>query len=131
MEARGGAAGETEERVKPGTMVEAPAGAKTIRPLADYLVCRPLTKPGMAGNLYLPDCDSLDAKNGTRCEVVAVGPGRLTSSGDRIPMEVKVGDCVHLTAYGTTAAGMEVVVKGEKLIMIRARDINGIIEHAS
>jgi chaperonin GroES len=117
--------------MKPGSVTEAPAGAKTIRPLSDYLVLRPLTKPGMVGALYLPDCDSIDVKNGTRCEVVAVGPGRRQSSGDLIPMEVKVGDHVHLTAYGTTAAGMNVEVNGEKLVMIRARDINGILEHAA
>jgi chaperonin GroES len=116
---------------KPGTMVEAPARAKTIRPLHDYILCRPLMKPGMVGRIYLPDCDSIDMKNGTRCEVVAVGPGRLTPSGDRIPMEVSVGETVHLTAYGTTAAGMEVVVNSEKLIMIRSRDINGIVEPAA
>jgi len=40
---------------KPGTMVEAPARAKTIRPLHDYILCRPLMKPGMVGRIYLPD----------------------------------------------------------------------------
>jgi chaperonin GroES len=85
----------------------------------------------MVGLLHLPDMDSMDMKNGTRCEVIAAGPGRLQPSGDRIPMEVRVGDHIHLTAYGTTAAGAEVIVRGEKLIMVRARDINGIVDKAA
>jgi chaperonin GroES len=116
---------------KPRNFVEAPQGATTIRPLGDYLLLRPLAKPGMAGNLYLPDTKSIEEKNGTRCEVLAVGPGRLTQSGDRIPVEVRVGDTVHVTAYGTTSAGMKVSLNGETLIMIRQRDINGRIETAA
>lgn len=102
-----------------------------IRPLSDYLVLRILAKPGKVGLLYLPDVDSIDMKNGTRCEVLAVGPGRMLPSGFRVPMEVKVGDTVHLAAYGTTAAGAHVFDEGETKIVIRARDINGIIDKAA
>jgi co-chaperonin GroES (HSP10) len=113
--------------VKPATLTEAPEQAKTIRPLHDYLVVKPLTRPGMIGLIHLPE-QADDNRNGTIAEVLAVGPGRLLPSGIRIPMEVSVGDCVHLTAYGTTAAGCKIVLNGEKVLMIRARDINGICD---
>jgi co-chaperonin GroES (HSP10) len=107
-------------------MTEAPE-AKTIRPLSDYLLVKPLTRPGMVGLIHLPE-QADDNKNGTIAEVLAVGPGRMLPSGFRVPMEVKVGDCVHLTAYGTTSAGCRIVLNGEKVIMIRARDANGVCE---
>jgi chaperonin GroES len=113
---------------RPMNFTQEAVGSKEVKPLSDYLVLRPLTKPGMVGLIHLPDCDSIDMKNGTLCEIVSTGPGRLTAQGVRIPMEVKVGETVHLTAYGTHSAGAEIVVAGEKLIMIRQRDINGVIE---
>lgn len=114
--------------MKPATLAEAPAAAKAIRPLHDYLVVRPLTRPGMIGLLHIPQMDSIDNKNGVTAEVIAVGPGRLLPSGVRVPMEVKVGDCVHLAAFGTSPAGSKLMLNGEKVIMIRARDINGIVD---
>jgi chaperonin GroES len=117
---------------KPGSLPESPEGVRTVRPLSDYLLLKPLAKPGMVGALYLPDCDSLDVKNGALCEVLAsVGPPPRQPSGDLIPMEVKVGDKVHLAAYGTTAAGAKIKINGEDRILIRARDINGIVEEAA
>lgn len=110
--------------MKPGTVIEAPEKAKMIRPLRDYLVLQPLEKPGMAGALYLPDMKSLDSKNGLRALVIAAGP----ECGPDKFWKVKVGDEVHVTAYGTTAAGAKIKLGDETVILIRARDINGVVQ---
>ena len=89
-----------------------------IRPLGDNLVLRPLARPGMVGRLHMPDTGTLASATGVFCKVLAVGP-----KAD----EVKVGDVVHLKAYGTHPAGVEVRHEEHNLILIRQRDINGVV----
>jgi len=110
--------------MKPRHFLEAPENAKEIRPLRDYLVLRPLEKPGMIGALFLPDVKSLDAKNGLMAEVIAAGP---ECGADKF-WKVQAGDTVHVAAYGTTAAGMKLKLNGETVILIRARDVNGVVQ---
>ncbi|MDD5190250.1 MAG: co-chaperone GroES, partial [Dehalococcoidales bacterium] len=52
-------------------------------------------------------------------KVVAVGPGRMTDEGKRLPMDVEVGDIVIYAKYG----GSEIKVEGEELIIMRESDI--------
>ena len=56
-------------------------------------------------------------------EVVAVGPGALVE-GQRVPMEVKVGDKVLYSKY----AGTEVKVEGEEYTILKQEDILAIVE---
>jgi chaperonin GroES len=58
-----------------------------------------------------------------RGEVVAAGPGSVSSKGVKIPMQVKVGDKVLVD----TAVGATIKVDGEDLLMIQETDILGII----
>ena len=110
-------------------MTETLENAKMIKPIGDYLLLKPLERAGMVGLIHLPNVDSIHMKNGTICEVLAAGPGRRSADGkSMIPMDVKVGDKVHLTAYGATSAGVNLVMNGEKVVMIRARDINGVVQ---
>lgn len=88
-----------------------------IRPLRDYLVLRPLAQPGMIGRIHIPDSEMLRDKTGVWCEVVAAGPTVELA---------KVGWEVHVTAYGSHPAGVEVEHAGEKLVVIRERDVNGV-----
>ena len=55
--------------------------------------------------------------------VIAVGPGGLVD-GNQVEMIVKEGDQVMLEKY----AGTEVIVDGEKMIIIRQNDIIAIVE---
>ena len=89
-----------------------------IRPLRDLIVIRPLKVPGMIGSLYIPDTGSGRDKTGCVCEVVAAGPKVEAAF---------VGVRVHVPAYGSHPAGDEVVCEGEKLILLRERDINFIV----
>ena len=58
-------------------------------------------------------------------KVVAVGFGKKSkTTGERIPMEVKVGDEVKFAAF----AGKEVKVEGKEYFMMTEDDIQGIIE---
>ena len=52
-------------------------------------------------------------------EVIAIGPGRMTEEGKRIPLEVKVGDRVLYARYG----GSEIKIDGEEYMILRESDI--------
>ena len=55
---------------------------------------------------------------------VKVGPGRKTSTGERIPMTVKKGDEVKFASF----AGREIKVDGKEYFLMPETDIQGIIE---
>ena len=57
-------------------------------------------------------------------KVLAVGAGRRDDDGDRIDMDVKVGDLVLFAKY----AGTEVKLDGKKLLILKETDILGIVE---
>ncbi len=86
--------------------------AMKLQPLADRLVVRPIEREDVTkGGIVLPDTVKEKPQEG---EVVAVGPGRLSEDGKRIPMDLKVGDIVIYAKYGGPA------YKGENLEDTRA-----------
>lgn len=90
-----------------------------IKPIGENVLLRILTKKlGMIGSLHIPEMGLLSGKTSCECEVVAVG---------KEVKEIKAGDKVHVSVYDKKAAGTEVEFQGEKLTLIRERDINGII----
>jgi chaperonin GroES len=87
-----------------------------IHPLEDRVVIRPADEAeSMRGSLYIPDTAK---EKPTQGDVVAVGPGRF-EKGDRVKMEVSVGDTVIYGKY----SGTPYTVDGEELIIIKASDI--------
>lgn len=91
--------------------------AINIQPLADRLVVKPIEREEVTkGGIVLPDTVREKPQEG---EVLAVGPGRLSEDGKRIPMDVKVGDTVLFTKYG----GTEIKIEGEELVILRESDI--------
>lgn len=93
-----------------------------LKPLYDRLVVRRLeaettTKSG----IIIPDNAT---EKPTQGEVLAVGDGAITDSGERRAMAVKVGDRVLFGQY----AGSEVKVDGETLLIMKESDILAIIE---
>jgi len=68
------------------------------------------------GGIVLPDTAKEKPQEG---EVLAVGPGRMSDDGVRIPMDIKKGDVVLYSKYG----GTEVKVEDEELIILRESDI--------
>ena len=88
--------------------------AKTrLMPLGDCVVVRLANNEEMtASGLVLPDTAKEKPKE---AEVLAVGPGRMTDEGRRVPVDLTPGDRVIVQTY----AGNEVKVDGEDLLVIR------------
>jgi chaperonin GroES len=93
-----------------------------VAPLADRVVVKPLEEgETMRGGLYIPDTAKEKPQQG---EIVAVGPGRVDEkSGNRVPMEVKVGDKVLYAKY----AGSEVTIDGEQRLILRESDVLAVL----
>lgn len=88
-----------------------------LQPLADRVVVKPTEREEMTkGGIVLPDTVKEKPQEG---EVVAVGQGRVSDDGKRIPMDVKVGDIVIYAKYG----GAEIKIEDEELVILRESDI--------
>jgi chaperonin GroES len=88
-----------------------------IRPLDDRVVVEPLeAEEKSAGGILLPDTAKQKPQKG---KVVAVGPGKLKDSGERLTLAVVVGDEVIYGKY----AGNDVEVNGRDLKIMRESDI--------
>ncbi len=93
-----------------------------IRPLQDRVVVKRMPEETTsAGGIVIPDSAT---EKPSRGEVMAVGNGKVTSSGDVRPVDVKVGDQVLFGKY----AGTEVKVDGEDVLIMREEDILGVFE---
>ena len=93
-----------------------------IKPLEDRLVVKPLdAEQTTASGLVIPDTAKEKPQEG---EVLAVGPGRIDDSGNRVPLDIAVGDKVIYSKYG----GTEVKYSGEELLILSARDVLAIVE---
>ena len=73
----------------------------TFKPVGNRIVVEPLEDEAemSSGGIYIPDTAKERPQSG---RVVAVGPGKLTDDGKRLPMEVSVGDIVVYSKYGGT-----------------------------
>ena len=73
----------------------------SFKPLGNRVVVLPTEgeEQMSVGGIYIPDTAREKPQEG---EVVAVGPGKLTDEGNRVPMEVEVGDTVIYSKYGGT-----------------------------
>jgi chaperonin GroES len=94
-----------------------------IKPLSDHILIEPIkeeekTKAG----ILLPD--TAEKEKPEQGRIVAVGPGRKTSSGKIITLDVKPGDKVLFTKYGPA----EIKVDNKEYLIARQEDILAIIE---
>jgi chaperonin GroES len=91
--------------------------AVKLQPLADRVLVQPIEKEEVTkAGIVLPDTAKEKPQEG---KVLAVGPGRISEDGKRIPMDVAVGDIVVYAKYG----GTEIKVDGEELMILREADI--------
>ena len=88
-----------------------------LHPLDDRVVVKPLeAEEKTAGGIILPD----SAKDKpTQGEVIAVGPGKLSDSGERVAPSVKVGDKVIYGKY----AGNEIKIDGTEHKILRESEL--------
>ncbi len=94
-----------------------------IRPLGDRIIVEPIEQEETiaGGMLVLPETAKEKPQQGN---VLAVGAGRRDEDGERIEMDVKVGDKVLFAKY----AGTEIKLEGKKLLIMKEADVLGIIE---
>ena len=93
----------------------------SLQPLEDRIVVKPSEGEEMtASGLVIPDTAKEKPQEG---EVLAVGPGRF-EDGNRVPLDVKVGDKVIYSKYG----GTEVKLAGDELLILSARDVLAIVK---
>ena len=90
----------------------------TFKPLGNRVVVKPVEgeEQMTSGGIYIPDTAKEKPQEG---EVVAVGPGRLTDDGNRVPMELAVGDLVVYSKY----AGTEYKEGEDEYLVLREDDI--------
>ncbi|KAF0177525.1 MAG: chaperonin GroES [Alphaproteobacteria bacterium] len=95
-----------------------------FRPLGDrVLVKRVKEEEKTKGGIIIPDTAQEKPQEG---EVVAVGPGARDEDGERIEMDVKVGDRILFGKW----SGTEVKVDGDELLIMKESDILGVIDGA-
>ena len=93
-----------------------------LKPLEDRVVVKASeAEQTTASGLVIPDTAKEKPQAGT---VIAVGPGRISDQGERIPLDVHEGDLVVYSKYG----GTEIKVSGEEYLILSARDILAIVE---
>ncbi len=101
-------------------MASAAKSKLKVHPLADRVAIRPLEETEtMRGGLYIPDTAKEKPMQG---EIIAVGPGRI-EKGDKVPMELKVGDRVLYGKY----SGTEVTIDSENYLILRESDVLAVI----
>lgn len=93
-----------------------------LKPLGDRVLVKPAPKEEKTSSgLYIA---SAAQKLPQRGEVLAVGTGKLDQNGNRIALDVKVGDQVFYGKFG----GTEVKVDDQELLLLRADDILAVLE---
>ena len=92
-----------------------------IKPLEDrILVQQSEGETTTASGIVIPDTAKEKPQEGT---VLAVGPGRVDDNGNRVPLDVSVGDVVLYSKYG----GTEVKYAGEEYLVLSARDVLAVV----
>ncbi len=93
-----------------------------IKPLGDRVIVEPLEqKEVKKGGIIIPDTAKEKPQEG---KILAVGPGKIDENGNKIPMEVKVGDKVLYGKY----SGTEIKIDDKEYLIMHQDDILGIIE---
>ncbi len=93
-----------------------------LTPLGDRVVVKPQVRDEVTkSGIVLPDTAKEKPQRG---EVVAVGKGRLTDSGERLPMDVQTGDSVLFAKY----AGTEFKLDDVEYLILSEKDILAIVK---
>ena len=92
-----------------------------IRPLHDRVVVKRMEEERTsAGGIVIPDSA---AEKPQRGEIVAVGNGKVTDSGEMRALDVKVGDQVLFGKY----SGTEIKIDGQDVLIMKEEDILGVL----
>src|SRR5574342_493701 len=98
------------------------ASKMKLKPLGGRVIVEPIEQEEItAGGIILPETAKEKPQEG---KILAAGPGDRNEKGERVAMEVKVGDKVLYAKY----SGTEVKMDGRKLLILRESDILAIVE---
>jgi chaperonin GroES len=93
-----------------------------LKPLGDHLVAKPVEQEDQTSTgIYLPETAKEKPQQGS---VIAVGPGERNEKGDRILMDVQVGDIVLYARY----SGTNIKLDGQEYLILRENDVLAIVE---
>lgn len=93
-----------------------------LKPLGDRVVIEVVEQEETTtSGIVLPDSAKEKPQEG---KVVAVGTGRVTDNGERVPLEVAEGNTVIYSKY----AGTEVKYDGKEYLILRESDILAVVE---
>jgi chaperonin GroES len=96
--------------------------ATKLKPLGDKVVVRPMQREETTkSGIVLPDTAKEKPQEGV---IIAAGSGRVLDSGERLALEVHVGNKVLYAKY----AGTEVKIDGEELLILSEKDVLAIVE---
>ncbi|MFL5826477.1 MAG: co-chaperone GroES [Thermoleophilaceae bacterium] len=88
-----------------------------LKPLGDRLIVKAVEEEATtASGIVLPDTAKEKPQRG---KVLAVGDGKITDEGERVPLDVSEGDEVLYSKYG----GTDIVIDGEDLLVLRESDV--------
>jgi chaperonin GroES len=92
-----------------------------LKPLGDRIVIELVeSEEKTASGIVLPDTAKEKPQEG---KVVAVGSGRVLDNGERVAVEVSVGDRIIFSKY----AGTEVKYQGTEYLILRENDILAVV----
>jgi chaperonin GroES len=93
-----------------------------LQPLGDRVVVKPKdeAEARTASGLVIPDTAKEKPQLG---DILAVGPGEFNDSGERVPLDVKVGDVVVYSKY----SGTEIKLEGEEYLILSGRDLLAVV----
>ena len=95
--------------------------ARNLKPLGDRVVVEPIEQDTTtASGLVLPETAKEKPQRGT---VLAIGPGGRSEQGQRIPLDVTMGDTVLFAKY----AGTEFKIDDVELLIVGQKDILAIV----
>jgi chaperonin GroES len=93
----------------------------SFKPLGGRVLVEPVEQEEVtASGIVLPETAKEKPQQG---KILAAGPGDRNDKGERIALDVKVGDTVLFAKY----SGTEVKMDGKKLLILRESDILGIV----
>jgi chaperonin GroES len=93
-----------------------------VKPLNDRVLVKRMEEVQVTkGGIVIPDTAKEKPIEG---KVIAVGPGKMSDAGNRMPLQLKEGDRVLFGKY----AGTEIKMEGEEYLMMREEDILGVLE---
>ncbi len=91
--------------------------ATELKPLNDRLVIKPLQQEQvLSSGIVIPDSAKEKPQQG---EVVAVGPGKRDDDGNRVPLDIEMGDRILYKKY----TGQEIQIDNEDLIVLEEREV--------